>query len=176
MTVSVAVRDSTPADVAAIHAIYAHHVRRGLASFEEIPPDTGEMARRREDVMRHALPFLAADMDGRLVGFAYAALYRTRSAYRFTLEDSIYVDAQCLGRGVGRALLGVLVERCTQLNYRQMIAVIGDSANHASIRLHAALGFTMTGTLHAVGFKFGRWVDSVTMQRPLGPGSDTLPT
>ena len=122
-----------------------------------------------------SLPYLAAEVDGAVRGFAYAALYRTRSAYRHTVEDSIYVDPDAGDRGIGRALLGRLVDICTEAGYRQMIAVIGDSANHASIRLHRSHGFAAIGTLPAVGFKRGRWVDTVLMQRPLGEGGGTQP-
>jgi phosphinothricin acetyltransferase len=171
----VRVRDSTPADVGDIHEIYAHHVMHGLASFEEIPPDAGEMAQRRESVLALGLPHLVAEIDGRIVGYSYASLYRTRSAYRHTLEDSVYVREGLAGRGIGRALLTELIERCSRGPWRQMVAVIGDSANHASIELHRKLGFREVGNLEAVGFKFGRWVDSVLMQRALGKGSETLP-
>ena len=169
------VRDSTPADVGDIHEIYAHHVMHGLASFEEIPPDAGEMAQRRESVLALGLPHLVAEIDGRIVGYSYASLYRTRSAYRHTLEDSVYVREGLAGRGIGRALLTELIERCSRGPWRQMVAVIGDSANHASIELHRKLGFREVGNLEAVGFKFGRWVDSVLMQRALGAGSRTRP-
>lgn len=168
------IRDSRDEDVSAVHAIYAHHVRHGLGSFEEIPPDQAELARRRAEILGRDLPYLVATQDDRIAGYAYASLYRTRSAYRFTLEDSIYVDAAHHGRGIGRRLLAALLERSTALGYRQMIAVIGDSGNLESIRLHAALGFAECGRLLSVGFKFGRWVDSVLMQRPMGAG-DGLP-
>lgn len=170
-----AVRPSEQRDVAAIAAIYRHHVLHGIASFEEAPPDADEIGRRRRDILDHALPYLVAERDGRLVGYCYAGLYRTRSAYRFTLEDSIYVDAGEIRRGVGRALLGELIARCGGLGYRQMIAVIGGRDQWPSIRLHEALGFVHVGLLPAVGFKFGAWIDIVLMQRALGPGAATLP-
>jgi L-amino acid N-acyltransferase YncA len=169
------VRPAVPADLAAVQAIYAHAVSTGMASFEEVPPSLEEMRRRYDDVVAHGLPYLAAELDGRLAGYGYCTLYRTRSAYRYSLEDSIYVDKDFHGRGIGRAILGELIARCERLGYRQIIAVIGDSANAASIGLHASLGFLRVGTLRSSGFKFGRWVDSVLMQRPLGPGDGTPP-
>ena len=164
----------------AVQKIYAEHVRTGLASFEEVPPDLEEMAKRMHDTQKRWLPYLVSVVtdaagDEMVRGFAYASPFRTRSAYRYTIEDSVYVDRDAIGQGHGRALLGTLVERCTALGYRQMIAVIGDSANAASIGLHSHLGFVETGSMPAVGFKFGRWVDSVRMQRPLGSGSGTPP-
>lgn len=168
-------RDAAPSDDESIAAIYAHHVRVGLGTFEEESPPAEEMRRRREAVLASGLPFLVAVVDGVVVGYAYAALYRTRSAYRFTLEDSIYVAPQVARRGVGRALLTRLVERCSVLGYRQMVAVIGDSANAPSIRLHEIVGFTRIGVQPAVGFKHGRWVDCVLMQRALGAGAAPLP-
>jgi phosphinothricin acetyltransferase len=170
------VRPSTEADLAAITRIYAHHVLHGLASFEEIPPDAAELATRRQDVLRHGLPYLTAEQDGEVAGYCYAAPYRARAAYRFTIEDSVYIDAAHIGHGTGRALLSRLIALCEDGPWRQMIAVIGDRDNHASIRLHRAEGFQMIGTHPAVGFKFGRWVDSVLMQRELGEGARTLST
>jgi L-amino acid N-acyltransferase YncA len=161
-------RDSTLGDLDAIAAIYAHHVRFCLGSFEEVPPPVEEIARRRDAVLAQGLPFIVAVEGGRVMGYAYAGRYRARSAYRYTLEDSIYVAADCGGRGIGRALLARLIKLCDALGYRQMVAVIGDSANRASIRLH-------DGLLPAVGFKHGRWVDSVLMQRALGQGAAALP-
>jgi L-amino acid N-acyltransferase YncA len=169
------VRPSTDDDIPTITRIYAHHVLHGLASFEEIPPDKSELAARRREVLRHGLPYLVAEQDGEIVGYCYAAPYRARSAYRFTIEDSVYIDAGRVGQGIGRALLSRLIDICEQGPWRQMIAVIGDSENHASIRLHKAEGFSMIGTHPAVGFKFGRWVDSVLMQRALADGARTLP-
>jgi L-amino acid N-acyltransferase YncA len=161
--------------VPALQAIYAHWVTTGLASFEEIPPDIAEMDRRRCDVQAKGLPYLAAVDGSSVLGFAYVGPYRTRPAYRFTVEDSVYVAPGANGRGVGRALLGRLIALAEARNLRQMVAIIGDSANHASIGLHEALGFERTGVLRSVGFKHGRWVDSVVMQRALGAGDGALP-
>jgi L-amino acid N-acyltransferase YncA len=172
----VLVRPSRDADIAAIARIYAHHVLHGLASFEEVPPDAAELAARRQKVLSYGLPHLVAERAGNVVGYSYAGPYHSRSGYRFTLEDSVYVDAGQLGQGVGRALLSRLIAACEQGPWRQMIAVIGDSANQASISLHASQGFRRIGTYGSVGFKFGRWVDSVLMQRELGEGARTLPT
>jgi phosphinothricin acetyltransferase len=170
-----AIRPSRDDDVAKIAAIYRHHVLHGIASFEEIPPDGDEVARRRRDILALGLPYLVAERSGRVVGYCYASRYRARSAYRFTLEDSIYVDAAEVGRGIGRALLSSLIERCCELGYRQMVAVIGGSDQWPSIRLHEALGFTRAGLLPAVGFKFGSWIDCVLLQRALGSGATTPP-
>ena len=169
-------RPASADDLPAIQSIYAHHVLKGLASFEEQPPPLEEIRRRYEDVCARGLPWLAADFGGEIIGYGYCAPYRARSAYRFALEDSIYVRPGSEGKGVGGVLLGALIERCEALGYRQLVAVIGDSANAASINLHAAFGFLRVGTLRSVGFKFGRWVDSVVMQRPLGPGDATPPS
>jgi phosphinothricin acetyltransferase len=161
------VRDSRPEDVAAIQAIYGWHVLNGLASFEETAPSIEAMSDRRSHVLALGFPHLVAEDAGQVVGYSYASLYRTRSAYRFTVEDSVYVRHDIVARGIGRALLGALIARCERLDLDQMIAVIGDSENTASIGLHAALGFRMVGVLQSVGFKHGRWVDSVLMQRAL---------
>ena len=170
------VRDSEDADLPAIAAIYAHHVAHGFGSFEEVPPDLEELARRRREIREKALPYLVAtDRAGSVLGYAYASPYRTRSAYRFTVEDSIYVAPQAARRGIGRLLLQDLIQRCTKAGYRQMIAVIGDSGNDGSIGLHQSLGFVRTALLPTIGFKRGRWVDCVMMQRPLGPGAGMLP-
>ena len=178
------IRASRDDDVAAIAAIYGFHVLNGVASFEEIPPTIEEIARRRDQIVACGLPYLVAERapgaergtdSGRVVGFCYAGLFRPRSGYRFTLEDSIYIDAAETGRGIGRLLLEPLLARCTELGYRKMVAVIGGSDTVPSIRLHEALGFAHIGVFPAVGFKFGRWIDIVLMQRALGPGSDTLP-
>jgi len=169
------VRPASARDIPAIHSIYAHHVLHGLASFEEVPPSPEEMRRRFEDVTAQGLPYLAADIGGEVLGYGYCSLYRTRSGYRHTLEDSVYVKQGSHGKGIGKALLAELIARCTALNYRQIVAVIGDSANAASIGLHASLGFVRAGNLRSVGFKFDRWVDSVLMQLPLGAGDGTKP-
>lgn len=170
-----AIRASLPSDVPAIASIYAHHVLNGLASFEIVPPDAAEIARRREEILACGLPYQVAVLDDKVAGYAYAAPYRARPAYRYTLEDSVYVDPAAARNGVGRALLEALLATCATLGYRQMIAVIGDSGNAASIGLHEACGFTRTGLLPSVGFKHRRWVDSVLMQRALGAGDETAP-
>ena len=172
----VAIRPSREEDVAAIAAIYGHHVLHGVASFEEVPPTADEMARRRADIVKRGLPYLVAERGGRVLGYCYAGPYRTRIGYRYTLEDSIYIDAAETGRGLGLALLAAVLERATALGYRQMVAVIGGSDTRPSIRLHERLGFTRVGVLTAVGFKFGGWVDTVLMQRALGAGATTPPT
>jgi L-amino acid N-acyltransferase YncA len=168
---SCVIRDSREDDVANVHAIYSHHVLHGTASFEEEPPSVDELMRRRANVLGHGLPYLVAEIDGQVVGYSYAAPYRSRSAYRFTIENSVYVDHRLSRRGVGRALLSALITRCEAGEWRQIVAVIGDSGNTASIVLHERLGFRPVGTLRAVGFKFGRWIDSVLMQRALGVGA-----
>ncbi len=170
-----AIRASQDGDLERIAAIYRHHVLHGVASFEEIPPGPDELGRRRAGILARGLPYLVAERAGRVLGYCYAGPYRTRSAYRFTLEDSIYIDPEEVGRGIGRALLALLIERCAALGYRQMVAVIGGSDQWPSIRLHEALGFARTGLLPAVGRKFGGWVDGVLMQRSLGPGAATAP-
>ncbi len=169
------VRSAEEQDLDAVTRIYGHHVENGTGSFEEKAPDWFEIKARFETVRAAGLPFLVAEMNGRVVGYAYAGLYRQRSAYRFTVEDSVYVDPDCLGCGIGRALLGRVVAGCVRLGYRQMLALIGDSANERSILLHANLGFEHIGVQRAVGFKFGRWLDVVIMQRSLGTGGLGLP-
>jgi phosphinothricin acetyltransferase len=170
----ISVRDAAAPDLPIIQSIYAHHVLNGLASFEEVPPDVAEIERRHREITGRGLPYVVAELDGRVSAYAYAAPYRARPAYRYALEDSVYVSSDAAGRGLGRAALAAVIGRVTSLGYRQMIAIIGDSGNAASIGLHRALGFRHAGTLRAVGFKFGRWVDSVLMQLSLGDG-DTLP-
>jgi phosphinothricin acetyltransferase len=162
-------------DIAAIAAIYAHYVLHGLASFELEPPDAREMARRRTQITQLGLPYLVAEISGVVAGYAYAAPYRARPAYCHTVEDSIYIHRDFSGRGVGSALMTALISACESAGYRQIIAVIGDSGNAASIALHAKFGFARVGLLPSVGWKFGRWVDSVLMQRALGTGDSTLP-
>lgn len=171
----VIVRDAGVADMAMVREIYQFHVENGLATFEEAAPTLDEMVSRRDAVIAIGLPYLVAEVSGRVVGYAYATLYRPRSAYRHTIEDSIYVAEGSCGRGVGSALLAALIARCEAGPWRQMIAVIGDSGNVGSIALHKSLGFQPVGVFNAVGFKFGRWVDSVLMQRALGPGQSSLP-
>ena len=162
------VRASTEADVGPCAEIYRHHVLHGTASFEIEPPDFAEMKRRRAAIIDLGLPHLVAELDGRVMGYAYASNWRPRPAYKFSVEDSVYVDHEAVGQGIGRTLLPALIEQCTALGKRQMVAVIGDSAQTPSIRLHAACGFEMVGTLKGIGFKLGRWLDSVLMQRALG--------
>jgi len=175
MNAELVVRASRDDDVPAITAIYGHHVLHGVASFEEVPPPEEEMARRRSELIARDFPYFVAERAGKIVGYSYAGPYRPRIGYRFSLEDSIYIDPGEVGRGIGRALLARVIERSTELGYRQMIAVIGGSETLPSIRLHAALGFAHIGLFPGVGFKFGRWIDSVYMQRALGPGNTTLP-
>lgn len=170
------VRDSIEDDVPAIQAIYAHHVQHGTGSFELTAPDVAAMAERRAALLAQGYPYLVAvDAAGAVAGYAYAGPFRPRIAYRHTVENSIYVAPGRIGQGIGRALLVALLERCEAQGFRQMVAVIGDSDNAGSIGLHAALGFEHCGVLKSTGFKFGRWVDTVFMQRALGPGDTTLP-
>jgi len=152
----VEVRAAAQGDLAAIQAIYAHHVLRGLGTFEEVPPGVEEMRRRHQDVTGRGLPYLVALERGEILGYGYCAPYRARSAYRYALEDSIYIKDGHLGKGIGTLLLGELLRICEGLGYRQVIAVIGDSANAGSIALHARLGFLRVGTLRASGYKLGR--------------------
>lgn len=172
---SLRIREVTERDLSAVREIYARHVLHGLASFEEVPPSIDELRARWLAVRDAGLPYLAADVDGRLNGYAYAFAYRTRPAYRYTVEDSIYVAPGFMGRGVGSALLRALIERCEPGPWRQMLAIIGDSGNGASIALHRRHGFELVGTLRSVGFKLGRWVDTVLMQRTLGVGDQRPP-
>jgi L-amino acid N-acyltransferase YncA len=169
------IRPATPADIPAITRIYAHAVEHGTASFELTPPGEAEMAQRMQYLLDGRFPYLAAEVDGKIAGYAYAALYRTRPAYGFTVEDSVYVAPDAQRRGVGRALLAALIEASEARGFRQMIAIIGDSEQTASVALHAALGFAPVGTFSNIGYKFGRWLDTVLMQRPLGPASTTPP-
>lgn len=169
------IRDSRDDDIAAIAGIYGPNVLHGRASFELEPPDPVEMARRRAALLAGGYPYLVAEEGGRVVGYAYASAYRTRPAYRFTVENSVYVAADRHRTGTGRALLAALMERCEAAGYRLMVAVIGDSGNAGSIGLHRAAGFTMIGTIPAIGWKHGRWVDTVLMARALGPGATEPP-
>lgn len=175
MTSTPVVRASLESDVPAIAAIYAHYVLHGTASFELAPPDEGEMMRRRQDVLERGLPYLVTEIDQSVVAYAYAAPYRTRPGYRFTVEDSIYVHPDFTGRGIGRLLLSALIAGCEKAACRQMVAVIGGLNNVASIRLHSAFGFQHVGILKSVGLKFGAWQDTTFMQRPLGAGDTTMP-
>lgn len=161
------VRDAAVADMSAVQTIYAHHVLNGRATFEETPPCVDEMIARRAAVLKIGLPYLVAELEGAVVGYAYASTYRPRSAYRFTIEDSVYVDARLRRRGIGQALLAQLIDRCQNGPWRQMLAIIGDSGNTGSIALHERFGFRKVGTLNCVGFKFGQWIDTVLMQREL---------
>ena len=169
------IRPSRPEDVAPICAIYAHHVRHGVASFELDPPEVAEMARRRQDVLDAGFPYLVAELDGAVAGFACAGPYRLRPAYRYTVESTVYVADWAVRRGVGRKLLEALISACEAVGKRRMVAVIGDSGNDASISLHASVGFSHAGTLKDVGYKHGRWLDAVLMQRGLGAGVETPP-
>jgi phosphinothricin acetyltransferase len=169
------IRPASPAELPQITRIYAHYVLTGLASFELDPPAASEMHARFDAITGAGYPYLVAADGDAVLGYAYANHYRTRPAYRFSVEDSIYIAPDALGRGIGKALLLRLIEECTARRYRQMLAVIGDSANLGSIGVHRACGFELAGTLRAIGFKFGRWVDSVLMQRGLGTADSTLP-
>jgi L-amino acid N-acyltransferase YncA len=172
---AVLIRDATDADLGAVQSIYAHHVLNGLASFEEIPPPLEEIRRRFIELTDRGLPYVVACIESAVAGYGYCAPYRARPAYRYALENSVYAHSDFLRRGVGRAVLAALIERAGALGYRQLVAVIGDSAHLPSIRVHADAGFLRVGTLRSVGFKFGRWVDTVIMQRPLGRGDGVPP-
>jgi len=172
---NISIRPATPADIPAITRIYANAVRHGTASFELEPPGEAEMARRQRALIEGGYPYLVAEAELAVSGYAYAGPYRTRPAYRYTVENSIYIAPESHRRGVGRALLDRLIIECEARNYRLMIAVIGDSAQTPSIELHHAAGFKMVGALEAVGYKFDRWLDSVLMQRALGKGSSAPP-
>ncbi len=166
-------RNSTDADLPAVQAIYAQAVLEGTGTFETEVPTVEEMARRRAEVLGRQLPWLVAERDGQILGYAYANYFRPRLAYRFCVEDSIYLAPAAQGQGVGRLLLAELIARCEAAGARQMLAVIGDAANAGSIGVHTALGFQHTGVLKSAGWKFGRWLDVVLMQRPLGEGDST---
>ena len=174
-TAALLVRPSTEADLPAIQAIYQHAVLNGTGTFETDPPELAEMARRRQEVLSRSLPWLVAESQGQVLGYAYANYFRPRLAYRFCVEDSIYLHPDSQGRGVGRLLLAELIARCEAAGARQMVAVIGDSKNAGSIGVHTALGFEHTGMLKNSGWKFGRWLDVVLMQRQLGEGAQTSP-
>jgi len=172
---TVTVRPAGRADIPAITRIYGHSVEHGTASFELTAPDQAEMTRRFDELTTNGFPYLVAVVDGAVVGYAYAGPYRTRPAYRFTVENSVYVAHDSLRRGVGKALLQALIDACTEKGFRLMVAVIGDSDQAASIGLHAAAGFKHAGILENIGYKFERWLDSILMQRPLGPGASEPP-
>lgn len=171
-----AVRPAHDGDLPAIQALYAHHVLHGLASFEEVPPGVDDLRARHAVVLAAGLPYLVAELEGQVVGFAYATPYRARSAYRHTVEDSVYVAPGLAGRGIGAALLGAVIRQCEAGPWRQMLAVVGQGdENTGSLALHARMGFERIGALRSVGFKKGRWLDTVLMQRPLGVGDGALP-
>lgn len=170
------IRPATPADVPAITRIYAHAVIHGTASFELEPPDEAEMERRMQALLEGGFPYLAAVSDTKMLGYAYAGPYRPRRAYRFSVENSIYVSPDAYRRGVGKALLEALIAEATMRGFRQMVAVIGDSRQTPSIELHLAAGFRSIGAIESVGYKHGRWLDTVLMQRALGEGDTTAPS
>jgi L-amino acid N-acyltransferase YncA len=172
---SLEIRPTVAADLPAITDIYEHAVRFGTATFELIPPDLAEITRRYEALLDGGFPHIVATLDSRVIGYAYAGPYRPRPAYRFTVENSVYLHPSIHRRGIGRQLLQRLILECQTRGFRQMIAVIGDSANAASIGVHSKCGFQMIGTHPDVGFKFGRWLDTVMMQLALGDGGKTLP-
>jgi L-amino acid N-acyltransferase YncA len=177
MSTEIILRPCLAADLDAVTAIYAHHVRTGTASFETEPPDAAEMGRRHAAMLADGFVYLVAiAADGALAGYAYANAYRARAAYRDTLEDSVYLRPDLAGQGLGGRLLQAVIDESAARGFRQMIAVVGDSANLPSVRLHQRLGFRMVGTLRSVGFKHGRWLDTVLLQRALGPGDDAPPT
>jgi len=173
--IPIPIRTAEARDLAAITGIYEHTVRHGTASFELEPPSEREMSGRYEALRSGGYPYLVAQIEGEIMGYAYAGPYRARPAYRWSVEDSIYVAPAAQRRGIGRALLDRLIVEAERGGFRQMIAIIGDSANVGSIELHRAAGFRLVGTFDNVGFKFGRWLDSVLMQRPLGTGATTAP-
>jgi phosphinothricin acetyltransferase len=168
-------RTARPDDIDAITSIYAHHVLHGFGTFEEVPPSPDQMAQRMGAILKYGLPYMVAVRDGQVLAYAYASPFRLRGAYRYTVEDSIYVAPDAVSTGIGTALLGSVLKACTALGLRQVIAVIGDSDNAGSIGLHKALGFEMMTTLKGVGYKHGRWVDSVWMQKTLNGGADCAP-
>jgi L-amino acid N-acyltransferase YncA len=169
------VRAATAADAEALAAIYGHHVLHGFGTFEEDPPSPAEMENRRGAIADRGLPYLVAEAEGRVLGFAYAGPFRPRQAYRYTLEDSVYIAPEAIGKGVGRAVLSAVIAACEALGIRQLVAVIGDSGNAASIGLHRSLGFVDAGVGKSFGFKHGRWVDIVWMQKSLNGGDQTAP-
>jgi len=171
----VIVRASTTEDAGALAAIYGHHVLHGFGTFEEVPPTVQEMAARRQAIVERGLPYLVAEDAGQVLGFAYAGPFRPRAAYRYTVEDSVYVAPEAVGRGVGKAVLAAVLRECEAFGIRQIIAVIGDSQNAGSIGLHASLGFEHAGVGKSLGWKHGRWVDIVWMRKALNGGDESAP-
>ncbi|HEX4179967.1 MAG TPA: GNAT family N-acetyltransferase [Caulobacteraceae bacterium] len=169
------IRPAQASDAAALAAVYGHHVTHGLGTFEEVPPTPEDMAGRLKAVTDWGLPYLVAEIDGQVAGLAYAGVFRPRAAYRYTVEDSVYIAPDRVGQGVGKALLGEVIRACEAMGLRQMVAMIGDIGNFASIGLHGALGFTHVGILPAAGYKHGRWLDVVQMSRPLNAGASAPP-
>ncbi len=169
------IRPSLDGDLPAITAIYTHHVLNGTGTFEIDPPTSQDMAARRADVLARGLPYLVAEEEGRVLGFAYCNWFKPRPAYRFSAEDSVYVADAARGRGMGRLLLDALCEQAQAAGVRKLLAVIGDSANAGSIGVHRAAGFTEVGVMRSVGWKFGAWRDIVLMEKPLGAGDTTAP-
>ena len=170
------IRARTDADMARITEIYNHHVLHGASSWELTPPDEAEMLTRAQTLKDAGYPYLVAEIDGRVVGYAYAGAYRPRPAYRNTVEHSIYIDDGVRRGGIGKRLLEELIEICTELGFRQMIAIVGDAENRQSIAFHEKMGFTHVGHVKNIGYKCGRWMDQIILQRPLGPGADTPPS
>lgn len=169
------IRSRTDADMPKITEIYTHHVLNGASSWELSPPDVAEMTSRAHALEEAGFPYFVAEIDGNIVGYTYAGAYRPRPAYRFTVENSVYIDDNMRRGGIGTALLQRLIDECTARGYRQMIGIVGDSQNLQSIEFHEKMGFTRMGTVKNIGFKFGRWMDQVILQRPLGDGADTTP-
>ena len=169
------VRAARIGDVPAFQRIYEHHVLHGVGTFEEEPPDVAELEARFRAITGAGLPWLVAERDGEILGYAYGSAYHVRSAYRFTIQDSVYIAEEARGRGLGRLLLQALIDRCTDRGYRQMVALVGGSENAGSIGLHTALGFRTCGVVEAAGLKFGRWLDVVMMQKELGAGRSDIP-
>ncbi|WP_254776618.1 GNAT family N-acetyltransferase [Lysobacter sp. cf310] len=169
------IRATVAGDLPAIAALYALEVREGVATYEYAVPDLAEMTRRWQALLAQGYPYLVAELDGAFAGYAYASSYRSREGYRWTVEDTVYVQPGCQGRGVGRALLQALIADCESRGYRQMVAVIGDGSNAASVALHERLGFRTVGVFQGLGRKHGRWLDTVQMLRPLGPGDGAAP-
>jgi len=174
-SLAITIRDVAKDDLPAIRDIYAHHVLHGLASWEEVPPDLEEITRRCDAILADGFPYRVAVRDGAVVGYAYASKYRPRPAYRNTVENSIYVDENVRGGGIGTKLLDDLIKVCTDMGFRRMVGIVGDSANAPSIRLHEKAGFEMVGIIPACGYKADQWLDQVLLHRALGPGEMTPP-